>query len=167
MSFWGTQTVQWADHVCALQMRVYWMRAPACSSFKSLQKLCKWGFPLHPVHHCLYWLQSRDAYISVALFVCITKSWSQVLHHRSFSIVMPVRQITRTLSIAILSLCQQFVRSSEIFLLNHSESGLKCIGFFPKTFFPTMTKQFKRARESPLLPFKAELPFSVFYCVAF
>lgn len=24
------------------------MRAPACSCFKSRQKLCKWGFPLDP-----------------------------------------------------------------------------------------------------------------------
>lgn len=48
-SCWDTQTVEQVACVCGFQMRVFWMRAPTCCSFNSLQKFGKWGLLLDPI----------------------------------------------------------------------------------------------------------------------
>lgn len=119
------------------------MRAPTCSSFNSLQKFCKWGLLLNPILcHTVCSAYSLGMLIFQQLFLYASQDHNCRLSTINLLVLcMSVRLVTRNSPMAILSLCQRFVRFLKPFCRRACtlRKQFEVCRVFPQTFLSTVT----------------------------
>lgn len=124
--------------VCVLQMTIYWMNAPACSCFKSLQMLCKWGFPLDPIlcnMVCAAYGPVMLIFQQLFLYHRIIISGSPT--HTPLSSVYVFEASKQNLPhhcVDLLPVVGKVFWNFSEEATAHSVSGLKCVVYFLQTF---------------------------------